>query len=255
MSYYRYNEKNEFVGVTEVEPNDVYWTNTPYVESFLNPKLINDVWVEGATQEEISLINSQTLAISKYLDGDYRSMQLDNLVGIRRASTLSDKGLKGEKKYYFGGELIWSSEKKYWFEENAPNPNGFVRIIKLFNVDGSIGDTWSVSVDLSEDDKQAFQKERRTIIFEYFKSQQPDLFNLLYTFFSKEINDYIMIGGTVLNETLTWAKDNHPYIGNLPTANGTLTDVPVVQIVLSQEIPTQSGGTTTVLQGILDELI
>ena len=50
-----------------------------------------------------------------------------------------------------------------------------------------------------------------------------------------------MIGGSTLADTLIDAKDNH--------------ESPVVQGTLSMEVPTQSGGTTTVLNGILAELV
>jgi hypothetical protein len=173
-------------------------------------------------------------------------LSLDNLEGIKRDSTLADKGLKGEKKYRKNGVLIWSSEKKYWFQEDG-YPDGFRRITKLFNLDGSVADQWENYYDLSADDKEFFRKQQRELIFEYFKSQQPDLFNLLYTFFKEEIDRYVMKDGNQLAETLTNAAANHRYQNE--------QGVYVVRQTLSMEVPTLSGGTVTVLQGILAELV
>jgi hypothetical protein len=167
-------------------------------------------------------------------------LSLDNLEGIKRDSTLADKGLKGEKKYRKNGVLIWSSEKKYWFQEDG-YPDGFRRITKIFNLDETVADSWENFYELSEDDKEMFKKNQRELIFEYFKSQQPDLFNLLYTFFKEDIDRYVMKGGSQLAATLTDAAENHP--------------VPQVRHTLSMEIETQSGGTVSVLEGILYELV
>ena len=197
------------------------------------------------SEEEIELQNQskiQLLESYPELAGlNYKLLNLDNLPDIKRQETLANKGLKGEKKYFKGESLVWSSEKKYWFEQNPINPDGLVRIVKLFSKAGTVIDTWSVYQNLTADDKQFFLKKQRELIFEYFKSQQPELFQLLYAFFSKEINDYVMIGGTTLSDTLIDAKDNH--------------ESPVVQGTLSMEVPTLSGGTTTVLNGILAELV
>jgi len=204
-------------------------------------------WIDFRTPEEIQ----KTLAIeSKYPDlagMNYKLLALDNLEGIKRDSTLADKGLKGEKKYRKDGVLIWSSEKKYWFQENG-YADGFRRITKLFNLDESVAMQWENFYELSPDDKQLFLKQQREFIFEYFKSQQPQLFNFLYTFFAKEINDYIMADGDTLKNTLIDMAENHPY----QDVNG----VYVVRVTLNQVIPTLTPGiTTTVLQGIIDELV
>jgi len=178
---------------------------------------------------------------------NYKLLGLDNLEGIKRDSTLADKGLKGEKKYRKDGVLIWSSEKKYWFQENGYE-GGFRRITKLFNLDESVAMQWENFYDLSPDDKQLFEKQQREFIFEYFKSQQPQLFNFLYTFFAKEINDYIMADGDTLKNTLIDMAQNHPY----QDENGIF----IVRATLNQVIPTLTEGvTTTVLQGIIDELV
>jgi len=146
-----------------------------------------------------------------------------------------------KKKYYCNDQLIWSSQKKYWFEPDAEYTEGFVRTIKLFSLGGTVLDSWNVKVKLSSDDRQLFLKQQRELIFEYFKSQQTQLFNLLYAFFSKEINDYVMVGGNGLANALTQAASSH--------------EVEMVRQTLSMEVPTQSGGTVTVLQGILAELV
>lgn len=197
------------------------------------------------SEEEIIEQNSNKIQLFESypdLSGmNYKLLNLDNLPDIKRQETLANKGLKGEKKYFKGESLVWSSEKKYWFEQNPINPGGLVRIVKLFSKAGTVIDSWSVYQNLTDDDKQFFLKKQRELIFEYFKSQQAELFQLLYTFFSKEINDYVMIGGTTLADTLIDAKDNH--------------ESPVVQGTLSMVVPTLSGGTTTVLNGILAELV
>ena len=214
--------------------------------------LENNVFYEGATQEEITSINENTLALfSEYpeLEGlNFKLLQLDNLEMIEREVALSNKGLKGEKKYYRNGKLIWSSQKKYWFEQDSDYKDGFIRTIKLFSLSQKILHQWEVRVKLSLDDRQLFLKQQRELIFEYFKSQQPELFNFLYAFFSKEINDYIMADGETLRNTLIDAAENHPYQN--------AENIYIVRVTLNQEIPTQTPGvTTTVLQGIIDELI
>jgi hypothetical protein len=108
-------------------------------------------------------------------------------------------------------------------------------------MNGEVADSWENFYTLSADDKEFFKKQQRELIFEYFKSQQPELFNLLYTFFKEEIDRYVMKDGPELAATLTDAADNHP--------------VQLVRDTLSMQVPTQSGGTVTVLQGILSELV
>jgi len=170
----------------------------------------------------------------------YKLIQLDNLEGIKRDSTLADKGLKGEKKYKKDGQLVWSSERKYWFQEDG-YADGFRRITKLYKMNGQVADSWEIFYELSDDDKEFFKKQQRELIFEYFKSQQPELFNLLYSFFKEEIDRYVMKDGPELAATLTDAAENHP--------------VQLVRDTLSTVVPTQSGGTVTVLQGVLAELV
>jgi len=54
MKYYKYNENFEFIGFTGVEPIDSLWTNIPYIESFIKPKFNINLWIEGATPEELA---------------------------------------------------------------------------------------------------------------------------------------------------------------------------------------------------------
>ena len=193
------------------------------------------------------LLDIQTALLSLHVEYPettampYKFIQLDNLEGIERDAALSNKGLKGEKKYFKNGTLIFSSQKKYWFELDAVYTDGFIRTLKVFNVLGNVIDAWEVKVKLSDDDKQQFRKQQRELIFDYFKSQQTQLFNFLYAYFAKEINDYVILGGSALADTLINAIDNHPS----PEVRGTLASL----------IPTQSGQTIRVLDGILYELV
>lgn len=229
MEKYRYTLDNSIIEVKTIEEVPQGLIYETIIEEPIN-------------QFEIDSSKIQLFESYPDLSGmNYKLLNLDNLPDIKRQETIANKGLKGEKKYFKGENLIWSSEKKYWFEQNPINPDGLVRIVKLFSKAGTVIDTWSVYQNLTADDKQFFLKKQRELIFEYFKSQQPELFELLYAFFSKEINDYVMIGGTTLADTLIDAKDNH--------------ESPVVRGTLSMEVPTLSGGTTTVLNGILAELV
>ena len=161
---------------------------------------------------------------------------------------ISDKGLKGIKKYQKDGVLIWSIETKFWFEQDATFLNGVVKTIKLYDIGERVVDTWINSTSLSPDKKESIRKEQRELIILYFKSQQPQLFNLLYTFFKNEIDEYIRTGDKEkFQDVLLWAKDNHPYQDE--------NEIFIVRVTLSSSVSTQSGGTTTVLNGILEELV
>jgi hypothetical protein len=209
-------------------------------DQYPNPTAVVEGWTEvdenNALREQLAL----HVAYPELQGMNYKLLQLDNLEGIRRDSTLADKGLKGEKKYKKDNLLIWSTEKKYWFQEDGYE-GGFRRVVKLFNMLGEVADSWEIIYELSEDDKELFKKQQREMIFEYFKSQQPQLFNLLYAFFKDEIDRYVMKDGEELAAVLTDAAVNHP--------------VEIVRQTLTMEVPTQSGGTVTVLQGILAELV
>lgn len=209
-------------------------------------------WVEGATPEEIAEQTLSKIALhEKYpevIGMNWQLLQLDNLPGIQRMEPISDKGLKGIKKYQKDGVLIWSIETKFWFELDSTFLNGVVKTIKLYDIGERVVDTWINSTSLSPDKKESIRKEQRELIMFYFKSQQPQLFNLLYTFFKNEIDEYIRTGDKEkFEDVLLWAKDNHPYQDENQNY--------IVRLTLSQEIPTQSEGTTTVLNGILAELV
>jgi hypothetical protein len=197
-------------------------------------------YYDGTTVEELGNRLALHVLYPELAVLPYKLIQLDNLEGIKRDSTLADKGLKGEKKYKKDGQLVWSSEKKYWFQEDG-YADGFRRITKLYKMNGEVADSWEIFYELSDDDKEFFKKQQRELIFEYFKSQQPELFNLLYSFFKEEIDRYVMKDGPELAATLTDAATNHP--------------VQLVRDTLSTVVPTQSGGTVSVLQGVLAELV
>jgi hypothetical protein len=243
--YYKTDENGNYLGVkSETNQGWEFFSTTPLPVDIARVRNNNGVWVNADTEEEIIAFQKSTIALFHLypeLEGmNPKLLSLDNLEGIKRDSTLADKGLKGEKKYRKKNQLIWSSEKRYWFQEDGYD-DGFRRITKLFYLDGSIADQWENFYQLSEDDKEFFKKQQRELIFEYFKSQQPDLFNLLYTFFKDDIDRYVMKGGSDLAAVLKDAATNHT--------------VEIVRQTLSMKVSTQSGGTVTVLDGILFELV
>ena len=221
--------------------NENTFRTTPNLEEI--PKGVDYEEIEVQEFEEIII---PTLALhheySELIEMNYKTLMLDNLENIRRDTTLANKGLKGEKKYYKGDVLIWSSEKKYWFEDEELYGHGFTRITRVFDTLGNLYDSWNVTVSLSEDDKEMFKEEQRKMIFNYFKSQQPELFQLLYVYFKEDIDRYVMNGGELLADVLTAASISYP-------------SAEIVQLTLNSEVATQSGGTIKVLDGILNELV
>ena len=226
-------------------------------ENFIKAKFnfVNRVFFEGATQEEIETSieqeNSKIALFETYpelVGMNYQLLQLDNLPGIKRLEPISDKGLKGVKKYTKNDVLIWSIETKYWFETDAEFSEGVVKTINLYDRAERIVDSWCKKVVLSADDKEEIRKVQRERILTYFKSQQSDLYNFLYMFFKTSIDDYIATGNKETFEAiLNDASINHPY----QDGNGNY----IVRLTLMQEVSTQSGGTTTVINGILAELV
>lgn len=221
-------------------------------ENYIKPIWNNTEWIEGATPEEIAEQTlSKTALHEKYpevIGMNWQLLQLDNLPGIERMEPISDKGLKGIKKYQKDGVLIWSIETKFWFELDSTFPEGVIKTVKVYDLGERVIDQWQKKVVLSADDKEAIRKEQRERILSYFKSQQSALFNFLYAFFKNEIDEYIRTGDKQkFEDVLVWSKDNHPYQDENQNY--------IVRLTLSQEIPTQSEGTTTVLNGILDELV
>lgn len=189
-----------------------------------------------ATPEEIAEQTLSKLALTeKYpeLEGmNHRLLQLDNLPEIQRLEPISDKGLKGVKKYVKDGVLIWSIETKFWFELDSTFPEGVIKTVKVYDLGERVIDQWQKKVVLSADDKEAIRKEQRERIISYFKSQQSALFNFLYAFFKNEIDEYIRTGDKQkFEDVLVWAKDNHPYQDENQNY--------IVRLTLSQQIPTQ----------------
>jgi hypothetical protein len=207
-----------------------------------NSQYNTNVWTE------IDIIvndNYNTNLLLEYPDTigtNYRYLQLDNLPGIRRLEPISNRGLKGIKKYTKNDKLIWSIETKYWFEDNPILEDGLVKIIRIYNTDNNVCDIWTNEVLLSLDDKESIKKDQRERIMTYFKSQQSDLFNLLYVYFNEYINEYLSIGNKqLLIDVLTDASINH-------TSQ-------IVRETLTQQITTMSGTQITVLDGIILELV
>lgn len=202
-------------------------------------------FIENTPEEIVEIQNSKIALIEMYpeVSGmNYQLLQLDNLPSIRRRETISNKGLKGKNFYEKNGVLIWSIETKYWFEIDATFAEGVVKIIKLYDIGERVVDTWVNEIEMSADKKQLVLKQQREMILIYFKSQQPTLFNFLYMFFKSEIEEYLQTGDKVKFENiLNDASLNH--------------EVQAVKDTLLSEVTTQSGGTTTVLNGILDELV
>ena len=198
------------------------------------------------TPEEIAEIENSKIALfeayPELVGMNYKLIQLDNLEEIKRLEPISDKGLKGVKKYVKDAVLIWSIETKFWFEDDATYLDGVVKTIKIYDKAERVVDSWVKRVELSSDDKENIRKVQRDRILTYFKSQQEQLFQFLYAFFKEEINNYIAVGN----------KDAFEVILNDAVINH---ESALVRGTLSSEVTTQSGGTTTVLQGILDELV
>lgn len=209
-------------------------------------------YYEGATPEEIAEQTLSKIALhEKYpeVSGmNWRLLQLDNLPNIQRVEPVADKGLKGIKVYEKDGILIWSIETKYWFEVDSQYPEGLIKVIKIYDLGKRVVDQWEKKIALSADDKESIKKEQRERILSYFKSIQPQIFDFLYAFFKSEIDEYIRVGDKQKFENqLLWAKDNHLFQDELGNY--------IVRETLSMEVPRASGGTTTVLNGILDELV
>lgn len=235
MIKYRYNtEEGGYIEVLTIEeiPQDATYEVIEFEE------YVEDLTLRIALLEmypEISGMN-------------YQLLQLDNLPNIRRRETISNKGLKGKNFYEKDGVLIWSIETKYWFEIDATYTDGVVKIIKLYDLGERVIDTWINEVAMSEDKKQLVLQEQRKMIMIYFKSQQPELFNFLYMFFKSEIDEYIQIGDKgKIEALLIEASKTNPY----QDEDGNF----IVRLTLQSEVTTQSGGMTTVINGILNELV
>jgi hypothetical protein len=222
------------------------------IEDIPNGVTYETIEIIELTEEEIAKIENSKVALfeayPELVGMNYKLIQLDNLEEIKRLEPISDKGLKGVKKYVKDAVLIWSIETKFWFEDDATYLDGVVKTIKIYDKAERVVDSWVKRVELSSDDKENIRKVQRDRILTYFKSQQEQLFQFLYMFFKDEINNYIAVGNKDAFEAiLNDASLNHPY----QDGGGNY----IVKLTLLQEVTTQSGGTTTVLQGILDELV
>lgn len=234
----------------EQPENAVYIEVCNFIKPMVNPSTL-EIY-EGSTPEEIAEIENSKIALHELypeLNGmNYQLLQLDNLPNIERLEPMSDKGLKGIKKYVKDGVLIWSIESKFWFEADAEFSEGVVKTARIYDMAERVVDSWTKRVRLSEDDKEYTRKIQRERILTYFKSQQSTLYNFLHNFFKNEIENYISTGDkdtfeAILNDALI----NHPYQDE--------NENYIVRLTLAMEVTTQSGGTTTVLNGILDELV
>jgi hypothetical protein len=250
--YYDPTDENRVkAGLFEVAPD---FTINHTVNGQIDPKydVVNDVVFDGVSLEEIAETENSKVALfeayPELVGMNYKLIQLDNLEEIKRLEPISDKGLKGVKKYVKDAVLIWSIETKFWFEDDATYLDGVVKTIKIYDKAQRVVDSWMKRVELSSDDKENIRKVQRDRILTYFKSQQEQLFQFLYMFFKEEINNYIAVGNKDAFEAiLNDASLNHPYQDENQNY--------IVRLTLLQEVTTQSGGTTTVLQGILDELV
>ena len=135
-------EPNYYDAIPESDGIHAYTEDLPtenYIKKHYNAQ--TRVFYEGASSE----ILGNRLALHVFYPEleamPYKLIQLDNLEGIKRDSTLANKGLKGEKKYKKDGQLVWSSEKKYWFQPDG-YPDGFRRITKLYKMNGEVFDSW-----------------------------------------------------------------------------------------------------------------
>lgn len=238
-----------YLNEVEVIQDDRFQSWNDFVDHVSNGGILEEVEFVGSEVSDIENLKIALFEAYPELVGmNYQLLQLDNLPGIKRLEPISDKGLKGEKKYTKDDVLIWSIETKFWFENPIEFSEGVIKIIKIYDKAERVVDSWIKKVVLSADDKEEIRKVQRERILTYFKSQQSELYNFLYMFFKSEIDDYIATGNKEAFEViLNDASINHPYQDN----NGNY----IVRLTLLQEVSRQSGGTTTVLNGILDELV
>lgn len=113
------------------------------IDVLYNGNFINPIWngtdfIEGATPEEIAEQALSKIALhEKYpevIGMNWQLLQLDNLPSIQRMEPISDKGLKGIKKYQKDGVLIWSIETKFWFELDSTFPEGVIKTVKIYDL-------------------------------------------------------------------------------------------------------------------------
>ena len=84
-NYYRYNESFQYIGVTETKPVDSLWTNVDYIDRFTKPTFLDGVWVEGASDEQLQLVNQDTIKRLKI--NCYNELQPTDWYFIRKQET------------------------------------------------------------------------------------------------------------------------------------------------------------------------
>ena len=175
-----------------------------------------------------------------FINKDVTLIQVDNLSKLIRTTPLSNKGIKGIKYYKYNDNIVWSIESIYWFEveKEQHNVDGIVKIHTWYNKSGEPQLVTKRFVPRSNEDKELDLKEFRNNAINYLKSAQPQLFSLLYGYFNTDIINYINLGN---KETLEDALNS--------------SEDPTVIATLNYELTLPSGGTITVLQGILAELL
>lgn len=196
----------------------------------------NDYQYNTAINRRLTLLEAYPHLINR----DVTLIQMDNLHLLVRETPLSDKGIKRIKNYKYNDLLVWSIESIYWFDVDdlRRNEGGIVKIHSWYDANGEVVVSNSRFIPMSNEDKEKELKYFRENAINYLKSANSDLFNLLYGYFKDDILNYINVGDkNTLEAALTSSTE------------------PIVVGTLNYEIPTVNGGVTTVLQGILAELL
>lgn len=197
---------------------------------------VNDYQYNTEINRNLALVDVYPHFINK----DVTLLQMDNLHNLIRETPLSNKGVKRIKIYKHNNIPVWSIESVYWFDvdDERYNEDGIVKIHTWYSKSGEPLISNSRFIPMSNEDKEKEMKYFRENAINYLKSANPDLFSLLYTYFKEDIITYINVGDKLALETAL-----------------TSSTEPIIVGTLSYEIPTISGGLTTVLQGILAELL
>lgn len=226
---------------------DVLWTQ-PIPEGWLDYQIYPGVdtshtFLGRDDYQYNTEINLQLAICSVYpnfINKDVTLIQVDNLNKLVRTTPLSTKGIKGIKYYKYNNDIIWSIESIYWFEveKEQHDPNGIVKIHTWYNKAGEPHLVTKRFIPRSNEDKELDLKNFRNNAINYLKSAQPQLFSLLYGYFSTDIINYINLGDKeILENALNSSED------------------PTVIATLNYELTLPNGSNITVLQGILAELL
>lgn len=73
MEYYRYNSEGFYIGVTGTQPNDDFWTATPYTDSFITPKWNGQTWVESGVFDANLFISQLSRAFDAKFETYWRT--------------------------------------------------------------------------------------------------------------------------------------------------------------------------------------